>query len=277
MSNAQQDETILTPEAFGTKISHMPDDADDLRKSAKRGEIGVLQHTLWYDNPSDVNEQAHRAELIVRHEWDQFQLVNNDGGRANCQGNWPTFHQMRFSQFITWPLELQASYMQDLQDADDTGRNLLTEKYARMMSTTEPERYTRELEPVLPKLEVGRITRQEKVIATQVEWARQFRNHWPKLGLAMRVLTTDEDEIDNTSFETYLRGELSTYSDTTFALYESMIGTLVERGANLTEATLLATVRLGGFADLDEAEAAQQYSGFCFQHVTTREQLCQRQ
>lgn len=256
VAEAHKDE-VLTPDAIGTRMTHMPDDHDDLRDTAKRGDQGMLQRTLWYDNPSDINEQAHRAELIVRHEWDQFQQVNNDGGRANCQGNWPMFHQMRFSQFITWTLQLQASYMKDLDEADETGRNLLTEKYARMMETTEPERYARELEPVLPKLAPERIARQEQVIATQVEWARQFRERWPKLGMAMRVLTSNEDEIDNTSFETYLRGELSTYSDATFALYESMVAKLTERGDNLTEATLLATVRLGGFVDLDEAEAAQ--------------------
>lgn len=26
-------------------------------------------------------------ERIVRHEWDQFQRTNNEGGRAACQGN----------------------------------------------------------------------------------------------------------------------------------------------------------------------------------------------
>ena len=42
-------------------------------------------------------------ERIVRHEWDQFQRTNNEGGRAACQGNWPVFRQMRTSQFMTWP------------------------------------------------------------------------------------------------------------------------------------------------------------------------------
>ena len=36
-------------------------------------------------------------EAIVRHEWDQFQRTNNEGGRAACQGNWPVFHQMRLA------------------------------------------------------------------------------------------------------------------------------------------------------------------------------------
>ena len=53
-------------------------------------------------------------ETIVRHEWNQFQNTNNEGGRASCQGNWPTFHQMRLAQFLTWPDALLKSYDPDL-------------------------------------------------------------------------------------------------------------------------------------------------------------------
>ena len=45
------------------------------------------------------------AEEITKLEWDQFQLTENEGGRANCQGNWPTFRIMRISQFLAWPLD----------------------------------------------------------------------------------------------------------------------------------------------------------------------------
>ena len=217
----------------------------------------VLTATLWYDEQHDINEQAHRAELIVRHEWNQFQEVNNEGGRANCQGNWPTFHQMRISQFLTWRIDLLDSYAQDLDDADAAGRNLLTEKYARMMESTEPERYRRELEPSMPKLDPERLDAQEAVIRQQVQWAREFRERYPKLGEAMRVLTTDQDEIGVTSFETYLRGELGTYSDRTFHKYALMIIDLRNAGVNITEQTIATTVILGGFSGLDEAEAAQ--------------------
>ncbi|PWG60593.1 DUF4125 family protein [Bifidobacterium catulorum] len=217
----------------------------------------VLTATLWYDEQHDINEQAHRAELIVRHEWNQFQEVNNEGGRANCQGDWPTFHQMRISQFLTWRIDLLDSYAQDLDDADAAGRNLLTEKYARMMESTEPERYHRELEPSMPKLDPERLDAQEAVIRQQVQWAREFRERYPKLGEAMRVLTTDQDEIGVTSFETYLRGELGTYSDRTFHKYALMIIDLRNAGVNITEQTIATTVILGGFSGLDEAEAAQ--------------------
>ncbi|WP_337647714.1 DUF4125 family protein [Bifidobacterium pullorum] len=197
------------------------------------------------------------AEEVIRREWDQFQRTENEGGRASCQGNWPMFHQMRASQFMTWPEDLLRSYLDDLDEANRVGRNLVTEKYARMMASTAPDEYRERIEPFIPRLSDERVARQERVIAVQVAWARDFRGRYPKLGAAMRVLTTAEDTPEDTSFETYLRGELGTYSDRTMALYEAMVEDLQAAGRNLTEQTVANTVRLGGFADLEEAEAAQ--------------------
>lgn len=197
------------------------------------------------------------VEEVIRREWDQFQRTENEGGRASCQGNWPMFHQMRASQFMTWPEDLLRSYLDDLDEANRVGRNLVTEKYARMMASTAPDEYRERIEPFIPRLSDERIARQERVIAVQVAWARDFRGRYPKLGAAMRVLTTAEDTPEDTSFETYLRGELGTYSDRTMALYEAMVEDLQAAGRNLTEQTVANTVRLGGFADLEEAESAQ--------------------
>ena len=197
------------------------------------------------------------VEEVIRREWDQFQRTENEGGRASCQGNWPMFHQMRASQFMTWPEDLLRSYLDDLTEADMAGRNLVTEKYARMMASTAPDEYRERIEPFIPRLSGTRVADQERVIVVQVAWARDFRERYPKLGAAMRVLTTAEDTPADTSFETYLRGELGTYSDRTLARYAAMVEDLRDAGRNLTEETVLNTVRLGGFADLDEAEAAQ--------------------
>ena len=197
------------------------------------------------------------VEEVIRREWDQFQRTENEGGRASCQGNWPMFHQMRASQFMTWPEDLLRSYLDDLDEANRVGRNLVTEKYARMMASTAPDEYRERIEPFIPRLSDERIARQERVIDVQVAWARDFRGRYPKLGAAMRVLTTAEDTPEDTSFETYLRGELGTYSDRTMALYEAMVENLQAADRNLTEQTVANTVRLGGFADLEEAEAAQ--------------------
>ena len=197
-------------------------------------------------------------ETVIRLEWDQFQHTDNEGGRAACQGNWPMFHEMRLSQFLTWTPALLASYENDLRHADRIGRNLVTEKYARMMASTAPDIYRERIEPYIPRLSEDRIARQERVIARQVAWARVFAERWPALGGAMRVLTTAEDTPERTSFETYLRGELGTYSDATFVEYERLVDAIAAQGGNLTEQTVRNTVRLAGYAGLDEAQTAQR-------------------
>lgn len=205
----------------------------------------------------NMQDDQSLREHIVLHEWNQFQGVNNEGGPAQCQGNWPVFHQMRLSQFLTWPHDLLTSYADDLDQADASGRNLLTEKYGRMMESTAPDQYHRNIAPYLPKLGIERQTLQESIINQQVAWAKDFRQRYPRLGGEMRVLRTSQDTPESTSFETYLRGELGTYSARTLDLYQQMIRNLVASGRNLTEETILATVRQSGFDTLDQAEHAQ--------------------
>ena len=220
-------------------------------------------------NPKTQNQKAQNlaneeklqaqnlAEEITKLEWNQFQLTENEGGRANCQGNWPTFHIMRMSQFLAWPLDLQESYKQDLECANQIGRNLITEKYARMMESTAPEIFERTIKPYIKPILEPRKSAQEQIILTQVKWASDFRNRYPHLGLAMRVLKTSEDTAENTSFETYLRGELSTYSDDTFAKYQRFVDNLRAKNLNLTQMIITNTVRMYNYDSLDSAECAR--------------------
>ena len=206
---------------------------------------------------TQIDSKNHTiAEEITRLEWQQFQLTENEGGRANCQGDWQTFHIMRMSQFLTWQLDLQESYRQDLERANSDGRNLITEKYARMMESTAPEIFERTIKPYIKPILEPRKSEQEKIILTQVKWADDFRNRYPHLGFAMRVLKTSEDTEENTSFETYLRGELSTYSAETFAKYKTFIEDLTAKNLNLTQMIITNTVHMYGYDSLDSAECA---------------------
>ena len=204
-----------------------------------------------------MKERLEVAESVVEREWAQFARVPNEGGPAACQDDRSTFHQMRLSQFLTWPTDLLRSYAADLDEATASGRNLLTEKYARMMASTEPDRYAREIAPRLPPLDERRVSLQEQVVTTQVTWAVDFCARFPRLGRAMRTLRTEQDTLVSTSFETYLRGELGSYSDRTLDGYARLVEETAATGGNLTEQTLRWTVLLVGYADLAEAEAAQ--------------------
>ncbi len=70
--------------------------------------------------------RLERARSVVAHEWEQFQLVRGEDGRASCQDNPAEFEVQRLGQFMTWPMPLLNSYASDLDTADAHGRNLLT-------------------------------------------------------------------------------------------------------------------------------------------------------
>ena len=78
-----------------------------------------------------MNLKKDLIDKIVAKEWDMFQTVANVSGRAACQDNFETFSIMRSSQANGWSEAALSSYLDDLTDAQENGRNLLTEKYAR--------------------------------------------------------------------------------------------------------------------------------------------------
>ncbi len=194
-------------------------------------------------------------EKIVDLEWEQFDKVRNVGGRASCQNDFGTFSIMRKSQYLTWPEELLASYYADLQAAEQNGWNLITEKYARMMESTSPEEYEA-LRETLPVLSEERLAIQEQIIKIQVSWMEQFAAKYPHLAGNARSIHTAEDTLYNTSYETYLRGELSTYGEETFVLYGRFVAKLLSEDKNLAYETMRNTALLYGYAGIEEAESA---------------------
>ena len=195
------------------------------------------------------------VEKIVQLEWEQFDKVQNEGGRAGCQDDHTTFSIMRKSQYLTWPEELLGSFYNDLLAAQNKGWNLIMEKYARMMKSTAPEKYA-ELEKELPVLSEERLAIQEEIIKIQVAWMEEFASEYPKMAGNARVIHTSEDTPYNTSYETYLRGELGTYSETTFVLYGRFITGLLQEERNLAYEIMEQTAKLYGYDSLEQAENA---------------------
>ena len=193
---------------------------------------------------------------IVAEEWKQFDQVKNEGGRADCQDDYETFSIMRKSQYLTWDRELLESFYEDLIYASKKGWNLIMEKYARMMKYTSPEQYL-ELEPQLPLLDNKRIAIQEEIIKIQVNWMEKFAELYPNMAKNTRSIRSIEDSMYNTSYETYLRGEISTYSEKTFLLYTNFIINLLKEDRNLALEIMSNTAKMYGYASIDEAEYKQ--------------------
>ncbi|MCR4641481.1 MAG: DUF4125 family protein [Lachnospiraceae bacterium] len=201
-----------------------------------------------------VPPQSSLMDEIIKTEWDMFDKTKNEGGRADCQDNWATFSIMRKSQYMTWPEELLVSFYSDLTVAQSKGRNLITEKYGRMMESTAPERYA-ELKAYFPALDEDRIKIQEEIISIQVKWMEELAAKYPKMAGQARKIHTAEDTAYDTSYETYLRGEISTYSEGTLILYGRFVAGLLQAGRNLAKETMNNTAVLMGYKDLADAES----------------------
>lgn len=191
-------------------------------------------------------------ENIIFLEWKQFQATQNEGGRASCQDDFETFNIMRQSQYLAWYDDVLESYYQDILEAEKKPWNLVTEKYARMMESTAPDEY-KQLEDKLPKLSQERINKQEKIISKRVQWEEEFAKKYPALHDTARPIHTSEDTTWETSFETYERGELSTYSDKTVDLYLKMVQDMDDKGVNLSEITVSYMVKFYGYDSLEQA------------------------
>ena len=149
---------------------------------------------------------------IIKLEWDMFSHVSNVGGPASCQMRPDTFKIMRKSQAATWSDELLASYLEDLKTATREGRNIMTEKYARMMESTFPEEY-RKLAASLPPVDKETLQKIEEIVAINVGWKAELFDRYPRLSGKGRPLRTSEDSTGETSFETYLRGDVFSAHD----------------------------------------------------------------
>ena len=189
---------------------------------------------------------------IVKMEWDMFQKVQNIGGRALCQDDWRTFEIMRVGQFMSWSDAPLQSYLTDLEEGEKSGRNLLSEKYARMMKSTSPLEYAQIEHLLLPLApEVPPLI--EKIVKIFLEWEEEIRQKFPHVTARERPLYSSEDSPFVTSMETYLRGELATYSRRTLELYYNHLLDQKSRNINGAEITLEYIVKQYGYKSIDEA------------------------
>ena len=204
-----------------------------------------------------VSETEQLIFDIAQMEWELFQNVQNTGGRASCQNDPDTFFKMRMSQWMVYSDEVLLSYRADCQEAVQEGRNPVFEKYGFMMESTYPEEYE-EIKGHLPDVsEKKEIV--ERIVAVNLEWDARMAEEYPNLRKRGRVATTAEDGImAGSSMESYLRGELYTYSMRTLALIWQETEEAKEKGESLLKQTIANETAFYGYKSLEDAE--ERYS-----------------
>lgn len=201
-----------------------------------------------------MKEKKDMIAEIMEIEWDMFQHVQNIGGRASCQDDWETFEIMRLSQYENWTDEMLRLYLEHLRQSQQDGRNLIAEKYGRMMAFTEPEYYKEEIEPNIPALSETARKLIEEIVQILIPWEIDFCRRYPKLGRAGRPILSAGDASGFTSMETYARGELATYPDNLLQEYFDYLQELRETGKSISVLDREVMTKLYGYASIQDAE-----------------------
>ncbi len=202
-------------------------------------------------------ERELLIEEIIETEFAFFDQVHNEGGRAGCQDNWPTFHLMRGAQFRAWDAETLQSYRDDLQQAGDEGRNPVAEKYAYMMEYSSPAEFEK-IRDQLPVCSEQKRDLTERILTEFLQQTEEFMAEYPSFRKTSRPIYADDDNPFFTSIETYTRGELKTYSERTLRLYLDWILSEKKQGHRIVYQIYENTAHGYGYGSLKEADEAHR-------------------
>ena len=200
-------------------------------------------------------EKEKIIKKILEKEWKYFSNLNNIGGRADCQDNREDFIIMRKSQWETFNEETLISYLEDLNSKN----NPLFQKYAQMMKYNSPEEYEK-IKDILEKASDEKTDLVNKIMFIYMEWEKEFFERYPIFSSMGRPLYSSEDDDIETSIETYLRGELLSYSEKTLKLYLNYVIDNKEKNINLAIKNMDNLARMQGFNDSNDVE--EYYKNF---------------
>ena len=177
-------------------------------------------------------------DIVIEYELDMFLSAPADGP-YNCRDHPDQFRMHRRAQFSTWSHSTLESYRQDLIRAKAERKNLMTLKYARMNDQ-------------LPKTKTNPVI--EKIFVLQYRWQQEMFKKYPHLMGGARALSAEQDSAAATSFETYMKSELETYSDNTLSLLFQDLEALDRQGVNGSERVYEILLREMGYDSIEAVE-----------------------
>lgn len=194
-------------------------------------------------------EKEKLIDEILEKEWNYFSNLNNIGGRADCQDNREDFIIMRKAQWLTFNEETLLSYLEDLNSKN----NPLFQKYGQMMKYNSPKEYEK-IKNLLEQPSSQKLDLVEKIMEIYMKWEEEFFKAYPIFSSMGRPLYSKQDDDDDTSIETYLRGELLSYSEKTLALYLKYILEMKNKNINLAVKNMDNLASMQGFENSQDVE-----------------------
>ncbi len=204
-------------------------------------------------NKININANTNNDSIvdeIVKIEWEMFQRVNNTGGRAGCQDDLNTFEIMRKSQYKAWRYDLLESYLEDLNKAVYHHKNLIMEKYARMMKHTHFLEYL-EIKDALPKISPEKELLIEKVCELYKEQDEIYSAKYPKL----RKTGRPSDPSKTATVDIYFEGEVMTFSEKTLQIFQNYLEELKSKNLSLAILINENISKAYGYSSIEDAES----------------------
>lgn len=154
---------------------------------------------------SDI--EAIRELLVL--EWELFDAVAGLEGRASCQDDARSFFVYRLAQYLAFPFSFAHMVLDDARRLRDQGRNPVSEKYARMMAATDPDRYQSTWAGILPATSPVRACALRELERALAPFSSAASQEMPSATAHARVESSLPQRV---SAADYLLGEVSPYS-----------------------------------------------------------------
>lgn len=173
---------------------------------------------------------------VVSNEWEMFTNTNNIGRRSSCQDQKGNFIASRAAYWNIFDEQVLSSYLNDLSNAKSNKINLAAQKYGYMMESTDPD-YFKTIKHLLVPVNDKKLKLVDSIMLIYMKWEESLISS--SLDNKNRVLYKQYDSKYNTSVETYMRGELTSYSEETLSLILAQFLKNVSDGENPVKNYLL--------------------------------------
>ena len=196
---------------------------------------------------------AQIIEDIIALEWDLVNQVDPSTEKKPCLYDKTIFTSNRKNLLAAWNQELQESYYKDLFTAQIEGRNPISEKYRYMLEQTNPEEYGK-IEENQPEQSMEKLYLMDWISENLLEWQESLAQKYPRLVGNKKMIRRNWENRAQKTFETYMRGDLVTFSVKTLRVYAAYIEHLKKHELNLNQMIFQNAVAQYGCQTLEEAE-----------------------